>query len=69
VLYLAGGVLFGIAVLRARILSPWAVVGTSVSLYPVAKRYNESIALGYVGLRTREAAVITVGIGSRVPSG
>lgn len=39
-----------------------AVVGTAVALYPVVKRHNESMALGYVGLRILEAAVIAVGI-------
>ncbi|MBK9746543.1 MAG: DUF4386 domain-containing protein [Chloroflexi bacterium] len=39
-----------------------AVVGTAVALYPVVKRYNEGVALGYVGLRTLEAAVIAVGV-------
>jgi hypothetical protein len=39
-----------------------AIVGTAVTLYPVAKRHNEAVALGYVGLRTLEAAVIGVGI-------
>lgn len=39
-----------------------AIVGTSVALYPVARRHNEGVALGYVGLRTLEAAIIAVGI-------
>jgi hypothetical protein len=39
-----------------------AVVGTSVALFPVVKRQNEGIALGYVGLRTLEAAVIAAGV-------
>jgi hypothetical protein len=39
-----------------------AIVGTAVTLFPVAKRQNEGVALGYVGLRTLEAAVIAVGI-------
>ncbi len=39
-----------------------AIVGTGVALYPVVKRRHEGIALGYVGLRTLEAAVIAVGI-------
>lgn len=38
------------------------VTGTAVALYPVVKRYNEGVALGYVGLRTLEAAVIAVGV-------
>jgi hypothetical protein len=39
-----------------------AVVGTAVTLFPVVKRYNESLALGYVGLRTLEAGIIAVGV-------
>src|SRR3954452_7790332 len=39
-----------------------AVVGTAVALYPVAKRYSEGLAIGYVGLRTLEAAVIVAGV-------
>jgi hypothetical protein len=39
-----------------------AIVGTAVALFPVVKRYNEGVALGYVGLRTLEAGIITVGV-------
>jgi hypothetical protein len=39
-----------------------AIVGTAVALFPVAKRQNEGIALGYVGLRTLEAGIIAVGV-------
>lgn len=39
-----------------------AIVGTAVALYPVMKRRGEGLALGYVGLRTLEAGVITVGV-------
>jgi len=39
-----------------------AVVGTSVALFPIVKRWNEGIALGYVGLRTLEAGIIAVGV-------
>ena len=39
-----------------------AIIGTAVTLFPVVKRQNESVALGYVGLRTLEAAIICVGI-------
>ena len=38
------------------------IIGTAVTLFPVVKRYNESIALGYVGLRTIEAASVIVGM-------
>jgi hypothetical protein len=39
-----------------------AIVGTAVTLFPVVKPWGEGIALGYVGLRTLEAAVICTGI-------
>ncbi|MEU0396787.1 DUF4386 domain-containing protein [Streptomyces sp. NPDC006208] len=38
-----------------------AVIGTAVTLYPVVKRENQSVALGYVCGRLLEAAVIVVG--------
>ena len=39
-----------------------AIVGTAVALYPVTRRHNQGLAIGYVGLRTLEAAVIAIGI-------
>jgi len=39
-----------------------AIVGTAVALYPVTRRHNHGLAIGYVGLRTLEAAVIAIGI-------
>ncbi|WP_265558907.1 DUF4386 domain-containing protein [Streptomyces hygroscopicus] len=39
-----------------------AIVGTACTLFPVTRRHNEALAIGYLGLRTLEAAVITVGI-------
>ena len=39
-----------------------AVVGTADALFPVVKRWNEGVALGYVGLRTLEAGIIAVGV-------
>jgi hypothetical protein len=39
-----------------------ANIGTAVMLFPVVKRQNEGVALGYVGLRTLESAVIAVGV-------
>jgi hypothetical protein len=39
-----------------------AVIGTGVTLYPVVKRQNHGVALGYVCARLLEAAVIAVGI-------
>ena len=38
-----------------------AVIGTAVTLFPIVKRQNESIALGYVGGRIVESVVILVG--------
>lgn len=39
-----------------------ANVGTAVVLYPIVKRQNEGVALGYVTARVLESAVIMVGI-------
>jgi hypothetical protein len=39
-----------------------AGIGTAVTLYPVVKRQNEAIALGFVTSRVLEAATIYVGI-------
>ncbi|GAA2977468.1 DUF4386 domain-containing protein [Kitasatospora sp. NPDC127116] len=38
------------------------IVGTAFAMYPVARRHGEGLAVGYLGLRTLEAAVIAVGI-------
>jgi hypothetical protein len=38
-----------------------AIIGTAVTLYPVVKRQNEGVALGYVSGRLLEAAVILIG--------
>jgi Domain of unknown function (DUF4386) len=37
-------------------------VGTAVALYPVVKRQNEGVALGFVGSRTLEGAAIVAGV-------
>ena len=39
-----------------------AGIGTAVALYPVVKRQNEGVALGFVGIRTLEAATIFAGV-------
>lgn len=39
-----------------------SVIGTAVTLFPIVRRQNESIALGYVAGRVVEAVVIVVGI-------
>src|SRR5437588_3724046 len=39
-----------------------AGIGTAVALYPVLKRQNEGVALGFVGSRTLEAATIFAGV-------
>jgi hypothetical protein len=41
-----------------------AGIGTAVTLFPVLKRQNEALALGFVASRTLEAAMILVGVGS-----
>jgi len=41
-----------------------AVIGTAVTLYPVVRRHNKALAMGYVGLRTLEAGIIVTGIAS-----
>ncbi len=37
-------------------------IGTAVALYPVAKRYTERAALGYVALRVVESTIIVAGL-------
>src|SRR5919197_6481176 len=39
-----------------------AGIGTAVALYPVVKRQNEGVALGFVGVRVLEAASILAGV-------
>ena len=39
-----------------------AIVGTGVALFPVLRRQNEGVALGFVTSRLFEAGVITLGI-------
>lgn len=37
-----------------------AVAGIAIAIYPVLKRHSETLAVGYVGLRVLEAAVLMV---------
>jgi hypothetical protein len=39
-----------------------ACIGTAVVLYPVLRRVNEAVALGFLGIRVLEAATIVTGI-------
>jgi hypothetical protein len=39
-----------------------ACFGTAVALYPVVKRQNQGVALGFVGSRVLEAAIIVSGV-------
>lgn len=41
-----------------------ACVGTAISLFPVVKRQNEALAMGFVAARVLEAALILVGVAS-----
>jgi hypothetical protein len=41
-----------------------AGIGTAVALFPVLKRQNEGVALGFVGSRVLEAATIFAGVAS-----
>jgi Domain of unknown function (DUF4386) len=52
-------VLLGVAL---EVILALAIVGTAVAVFPVVRRQNESVALGYIGLRTLEAGVIAVGV-------
>ena len=44
------------------VLTALACIGTAVALFPIAKRQNEAVALGYVAVRIFEATIIAVGI-------
>lgn len=44
------------------VLLAFACIGTAVVLYPVVKRQNPGVALGFVGSRTLEAAIIVTGV-------
>src|ERR671926_1401269 len=53
------GIIFG-GVLE--IIVALAGIGTAVALYPVVKRQNEGVALGFVGMRTLEGGAILAGV-------
>ena len=44
------------------ILSAICGVGTAVALFPIVKRQNEGLALGYVAVRIVESMIIVAGI-------
>lgn len=44
------------------ILTAFAVIGTPVALYPVLRKYNETMAIASVGFRLLEATMITIGV-------
>jgi len=44
------------------IILAFSVIGTSVTLFPVLKEYNESMALGTICFRVLEAVLISIGI-------
>lgn len=49
------------------VIVAFSVIGTAVALYPVVRRQNEGVALGYVALRTLEAGIIVIGVVSILP--
>src|SRR5256886_7821595 len=53
------GIIFGAIVERIVAL---AGIGTAVALFPVVKRQNEGVALGFVGTRTLEGGAILAGV-------
>jgi hypothetical protein len=50
------------------VLLAWACIGTAVVLFPVLKRHNETLALGFVTARVLEAALILMGGSASWPS-
>lgn len=44
------------------IITAFAVIGTAITLFPVLKKFNESIAIGTITFRLLEATIIVVGI-------
>ena len=44
------------------VVNALAAIGTAIAVFPVVKRQNESLALGFVTTRMLEAAVIMIGV-------
>jgi hypothetical protein len=44
------------------IILAFSVIGISITMFPILKKYNESIAIGYVCFRLLEATIIIIGI-------
>jgi hypothetical protein len=44
------------------VVNALACVGTAVAIYPVIRRHNESLSLGFVTTRLIEAAIIMIGV-------
>ena len=44
------------------VIAALAAIGTAVTLYPVVKRQNEGVALGFVAARVLEAVMIFTGV-------
>jgi hypothetical protein len=44
------------------VITAFANIGTAVVLFPIVKRQNEGVALGYVTARVFESAIIMVGV-------
>lgn len=60
---LGSGSVTGVVVgIMLELIVALAIVGTGVALYPVLKRQNEGVALGFVSARVIETGIIVVGI-------
>ncbi|MEI9907185.1 MAG: DUF4386 domain-containing protein [Actinomycetota bacterium] len=44
------------------LICAFANIGTAIYVFPIVRGFRESLAIGYVALRTLEAAVIAVGV-------
>lgn len=62
--YVAGGGADTLVVLGGvlEVIVALACIGTGVALYPIVKRQNEGVALGFVAARILEAAAIFAGV-------